>query len=147
MVHRNCISTPPPDKHCTVKRTGHVEVPHREHHTFTSRKPLKKVAPRGNQQSNQKWLRAKVRVLGQARRPNPRAVSGAPPIHNAPGAHQLSNFRHRGCFNNGGSGLTRVMKQWILRYRMPLCHRRPVTTDECPAALQHFQTSTEGCLG
>ena len=38
------------------------------------------------------------------------------------------------------------MKQLILSYRTPLCHRRPVTAHHCSAALQHFQTSTKCCL-
>ena len=36
-----------------------------------------------------------------------------------------------------------VMKQRILSYRTPLCHRRPVTAHECSAASQQFQTNTE----
>ena len=38
------------------------------------------------------------------------------------------------------------MKQRILSYRTPPCHRRPVTAHQCFAALRHFQTSTECCL-
>ena len=37
------------------------------------------------------------------------------------------------------------MKQRILSYRTPLCHRQLVIARECSAALQHFQTS-ECCL-
>ena len=45
----------------------------------------------------------------------------------------------RPCFKKPGA-----MKQRILSYRMPPCHR--VTAHECSSALQHFHTSTECCL-
>ena len=45
-----------------------------------------------------------------------------------------------------GVGLQGAMEHRILSYRTPPCHGRPVIAHHGPAALQHFQTSTECCL-
>ena len=47
---------------------------------------------------------------------------------------------HQGFASPAGEG---AVKQRILSYRTPPCHRRPVMAHECCAALQHFQTSAE----
>ena len=39
-----------------------------------------------------------------------------------------------------------ALKQRILSYQTPPCHRRPVTAQQCSAAPQHFQSSMECCL-
>ena len=57
-----------------------------------------------------------------------------PRVLNLPNSQQPRHFSERN------------MKQRIVSYRMPLCQRRPVTAQQCFAALQHFQTSTECCL-
>ena len=42
-----------------------------------------------------------------------------------------------GCGCQGGASV--AMKHRILSYRTPPCHRRPVTADQCSAALQLIQ--------